>query len=86
MGFFDNKPKKKGLFDVFFDEPNKNDGVFGNNLDSGLFENKYRPDAWRKHIPYNDTHDSHIWDWDAKDKDGDGYRDGSVGDSDLWDD
>lgn len=43
-------------------------------------------DAWRKHIPYNDTHDSHIWDWDAPDKDGDGYRDGSVGDSDLWDD
>ncbi len=32
------------------------------------------------------AHDSHIWDWGAKDKDGDGYRDGSVGDSDLWDD
>ena len=64
MGFFDNKPKKKG----------------------GLFDSKYEPDAWRKNIPYNDIHDSHIWDWDAPDKDGDGYRDGSVGDSDLWDD
>lgn len=31
--------------------------------DSGLFGNKYEPDAWRKHIAYNDTHDSHIWDW-----------------------
>ena len=54
--------------------------------DSGLFGSKYEPDAWRKHIPYNDTHDSHIWDWGASDKNGDGYRDGSVGDSDLWDD
>ena len=35
--------------------------------------------------PYNDTHDSYIWDWDAPDNDGDGYRDGSVGDSNLWD-
>lgn len=52
---------------------------------SGWFED-YEPDAWRKHIPYNDTHDSHIWDRDADDKDGDGYRDGSVGDGDLWDD
>ena len=51
-----------------------------------MFGNKYEPDAWRKNIPYNDTHDSHIWDWDAPDKNGDGYRDGSVGDSDLWDD
>ena len=51
-----------------------------------LLGGNYEPDAWRKHIPYNDTHDSHIWDWGAKDKDGDGYRDGSVGDSDLWDD
>jgi hypothetical protein len=50
MGFFDDKPKKKG----------------------GLFDSKYEPDAWRKDIPYNDTHDSHIWDWDAPDKDGDG--------------
>lgn len=40
MGFFDNKPKKKG----------------------GLFDSKYEPDAWRKNIPYNDTHDFHIWD------------------------
>ena len=32
--------------------------------DSGLFGSKYEPDAWRKDIPYNDTHDSHIWDWD----------------------
>ena len=31
-------------------------------------------------------HDSHIWDWGASDNDCDGYRDGSVGDSDLWDD
>ncbi len=54
--------------------------------DSGLFSDKYEPDAWRKNIPYNDTHDSHIWDWGATDNDGDGYRDGSVGDSDLWDD
>ena len=50
MGFFDNKPKKKG----------------------GLFDSKYEPDAWRKDIPYNDTHDSHIWDWDAPDNDTDG--------------
>ena len=52
----------------------------------GLFGGGYEPDAWRKHIPYNDTHDSHIWDRGARDKDGDGYRDGSVGDSDIWDD
>ena len=37
----------------------------------GLFDSKYEPDAWRKDIPYNDC---------------DGYRDGSVVDSDLWDD
>lgn len=52
----------------------------------GLFDSKYEPDAWRKKIPYNDTHDSHIWDRGAKDRDGDGYRDSSVGDCDLWDD
>ena len=72
MGFFDKKPNKGG--------------IFGSSPDSGLFENKYKPDAWRKDIPYNDTHDSHIWDWDVRDNDGDGYRDGSVGDGDLFDD
>ena len=51
-----------GLFDK---KPKKKDSFLGGN---------YEPDAWRKHIPYNDTHDSHIWDWGAKDKDGDGYR------------
>ena len=75
MGFFDFDNKKK----------KKDKGLFGTR-DSGLFGNKYQPDAWRKDIPYNDPYDSHIWDWDVKDKDGDGYRDGSVGDSDLWDD
>ena len=49
-----------GLFDK---KPKKKDNFLGGN---------YEPDAWRKHIPYNDTHDSHIWDWGAKDKDGDG--------------
>jgi len=53
---------------------------------NGLFGDKYEPDTWLKDIPYNYTHDSQIWDWDASDNDGDGYRDGSVGDSDLWDD
>ena len=55
-----------GLFDK---KPKKKDSFLGGN---------YEPDAWRKHIPYNDTHDSHIWDWGAKDKDGDGYRDGMT--------
>ena len=49
------------------------------------FGDKYQPDAWRKDIPQDDYHDSHIWDRGSFDKDGDGYRDGSVGDSDLWD-
>jgi len=28
--------------------------------DSGLLGNKYESDAWRKHIPCSETHDSHI--------------------------
>ena len=44
-----------GLFDK---KPKKKDSFLGGN---------YEPDAWRKHIPYNDTHDSHIWDWGAID-------------------
>ena len=79
MGFFDNDTNDNGGF--FGGKPKKKKGLF-----DGFFGEGYKPDAWRKDIPYNDTHDSHIWDWGANDKDGDGYRDGSVGDSDLWDD
>ena len=39
MGFFDNKPKKKG----------------------GLFDHKYESNAWRKEMPYNYAHDSHVY-------------------------
>ena len=53
----------------FFDKKPKNDG--------GLFGSKYEPDAWRKNIPYNDTHDSHIWDQGASVNDGYDYPDGS---------
>ncbi len=52
----------------------------------GLFHNEYDPEAWRKNIPRNPVYDSHIWEYDVNDKDNDGYRDGSVGDSGLWDD
>ena len=72
-----------GLFDFFDDKKSKENRHFGKDWFGS--END-RVDAWRKDIPYNDTHDSHIWDWDNNDHDGDGYRDGSVGDSDLWDD
>ena len=77
MGFFDYKPKKEGGFFDIFDNKHNNNNSFGSS---------YKNDEWRKDIPYNDTHDSHIWDWDAPDTDGDGYRDRIVDDSDLWDD
>lgn len=72
MGFYDKKPKKKG-------------GLFGNLFKQDIIKNGYKSDAWRKDIPCNDANDSHIWDWPARDRDNDGYRDDSVGDSDLWD-
>ena len=59
---------------------------FFNKSPKPTFCGKYQPDAWRKDIPQNDVFDSHIWDRGAKDADGDGYRDGSVGDGGLWDD
>ena len=59
---------------------------FFNKSPKPTFGGKYQPDAWRKDIPQNDVFDSHIWDRGAKDADGDGYRDGSVGDGGLWDD
>lgn len=43
---------------------------------------KYRPDEWRKDIPYSDPFDSHLSATapDRLDRDGDGYIDGTVGD------
>lgn len=52
----------------------------------GLYYNEYDPEAWRKNIRHNPVYDSHIWDRGVRDCDGDGYRDGSVGDGGLWDD
>ena len=42
----------------------------------------YRPDEWRKDIPYSDPFDSHLSATapDHLDRDGDGYIDGTVGD------
>lgn len=47
---------------------------------------EYRPDEWRKDIPYSDPWDSHIDNNvpNSLDRDGDGYVDGSVGDSGLF--
>lgn len=76
-----------GTFD-FDDENTFNnpfDNPFGSNPKDKKKPNKdYDPGAWRR--PYdNPVHDSHIWDNGNFDHDGDGYRDGSVGDSDLLD-
>jgi len=74
MGFFD-----------FLKQPASHDPFSKKDDKPWYIPDKNRPDSWRRDIPYNDPVDSHIWDQEDSDHDGDGYRDGSVGDADLWD-
>ena len=74
-----------GFWDKVMENPYDRNPFHNNKKDSSSGPRHYQPDAWRSDIPYNDPFDSHMFDSGLLDRDGDGYVDGSVGDSGLWD-
>lgn len=67
-----------GLFD--FDNKKREKGLLDDLFDSS---SKYRPDAWRKDIPYEDKWEPHPYDRPWSDRDNDGYSDGFMEDGDM---
>lgn len=73
-----------GFWDKVMDNPYDKDPFRKRN--SGKQKSDYNPGAWRGDNQGTDPFDSHIWDYSGGlDSDGDGYVDGSVGDSGLED-